>query len=142
MIWGPVTWSSVCRWRRPSEVMKGQPRMIANVNPYSIKQVGVTFGVRDAIKRRVPCSARPANICLLLCACVWVCVLRLGCFVCRPVFRINCVNRCLLASCVCVRLAPLSCQHVVRGLLLRVLTLVAVSLAFREAAFTGDSDVL
>eukprot|EP00752_Nemacystus_decipiens_P002304 g2180.t1 len=29
-------------WRRPSEVMPGQPRMIGNVNPYSIKQDLIT----------------------------------------------------------------------------------------------------
>ncbi len=30
------------RWKRPSDVMAGQPRMIGNVNPYSIKQDLIT----------------------------------------------------------------------------------------------------
>lgn len=61
---GPVSSCAVDRWRRPSEIMQEQPRMIANVNPYNIKQVGKRFGVCNhcqatIVKGQLPRKHRP-----------------------------------------------------------------------------------
>lgn len=82
---GPVSSCAVDRWRRPSEIMQEQPRMIANVNPYNIKQVGKRFGVCNhcqatIVKRPLPSVGRggtpccsSSRFCFFAFLCAWLC---------------------------------------------------------------------
>ena len=93
MSWSLGGWCFWCRWKRPSEFMPGQPRMITNVNPYSINQASF-FSVSLCFVSLCSASFRLVSIfrcCFVLFWSVLCCLLCFSCFVwCMTILRCIC----------------------------------------------------